>query len=257
MADTLINDDKSGDDFSIGHKFKAINNQFWDSLKESEVYFASPETLNDPFDCQIELVKARKLSLITTDLDRAESEEGRWREIANYINQKARACGVFSLSGGKIVGSNSQLLWSHYGDNHKGICLTYRIPTSFVLREMIGISQVEYKTEKLFFALSGLSLLMTPTFEEITPIITALLTTKSDIWKYEQEFRLVAFKSGPQKIERAWLAQICFGLRVNSSTKQATMSAMKDWGYKECKFAEVYIPNDGLLDLAIRELEAT
>lgn len=254
MADT---DNEPGDGFAIGHKFKPISERLWDSLRAGDVYFASPSDLNDPFDCQIDMVKARKLALATVGRQMLGDEEHRWQKIADHINNQAKTCGVFSLCAGEIVGNNSQLFWPHYGDCHRGVCLTYRIPYSFVLEEMIGIASVDYGTDKLFAALNELSLVTRPTFEEVKPLITALLTTKAKAWEYEEEFRLVAFKAGPQKIERAWLAQICFGLRVDEKTKQKTISAMREWGYNECTFAEVHVSEAGLLDLAIREVEAT
>lgn len=256
MTKISRNGDDSGDDFSIGHKFKPISTRLLDTLRTSEVYFASPQDLNDPFDCQLDLAKAFKLALESAGRQVTAPEESRWRALAVDINQKARTCGVFSLSHGAIVGAQSHLFWPHYGDSHRGICLSYRIPHSFVLEQMIGMAPVEYTTDKLFSALNKLSFVTKPPFEDIEQVITALLTTKSNAWSYEQEFRLVAAEPGLKTFQREWLIQICFGLRVPHSVKQTTMSSMRGWGYNECTFAEVYISETGLLDLAIREIEA-
>ena len=38
-------------------------------------------------------------------------------------------------------------MWSHYGDEHRGICLTYKLPeklTDHTLGEVIGLHPVEY-----------------------------------------------------------------------------------------------------------------
>jgi len=40
------------------HKFRAINDRLFSSLREGTVYFSSPAALNDPFDCQILFRKA-------------------------------------------------------------------------------------------------------------------------------------------------------------------------------------------------------
>lgn len=46
----------------IGHKFRALNENFWKNLVASTVYFSAPKQLNDPYDCQIDLVKALGLA---------------------------------------------------------------------------------------------------------------------------------------------------------------------------------------------------
>ena len=34
-------------------RYRAINSYFWESFEKSEFYCASPERLNDPFDCRL------------------------------------------------------------------------------------------------------------------------------------------------------------------------------------------------------------
>ncbi|MDO8769451.1 MAG: DUF2971 domain-containing protein [Burkholderiaceae bacterium] len=255
MTEISINGEDSGDDFSIGHKFKPIGTRLWDMLRTSEVYFASPQDLNDPFDCQLDLAKAFKLALESAGRQMTDSEGRRWRAMAADINRRARTCGVFSLSHGAIVGDQSHLFWPHYGDSHRGVCLSYCIPHSFVRAQMIGMAPVEYNTNKLFTALNKLSFATKPPFADIEQVITALLTTKSSAWSYEQEFRLVAAEPGLKKFQREWLIQICFGLRVPDGVKQTAVTSLRKWGYDDCTFAEVYVPETGLLDLAIREIE--
>ena len=46
---------------SIGLKFRQINKRLIESLITGEVSFSSPENLNDPFDCQIDIKKGYRL----------------------------------------------------------------------------------------------------------------------------------------------------------------------------------------------------
>jgi len=64
------------------------------------------------------------------------------------------------------------VLWSHYADGHKGICLGFDIPDHFLIR-------VHYVKERL--RVRG----------EITEeIMLKFLTTKFEHWSYEEEYRL-------------------------------------------------------------------
>jgi len=41
----------------------------------------------------------------------------------------------------------NRLMWSHYADDHRGICLTYAIPRSFIdnnIDKIMGITNVDY-----------------------------------------------------------------------------------------------------------------
>lgn len=240
-------------DSFVAHKFKPISEQLYRTLETSEIYFASPMELNDPFDCQIDLSKARKLALLSCMNISTAVEEGRWGVFSKNLIQKARSCGVFSLCGGEVIGHNSHLFWPHYGDSHKGVCLTYRIPTSYVEGNHFGIDRVKYSSESLFEAINNLRLEPLPTMPEIHPLIIAMLTTKSGQWAYEEEVRMVAFESGPKPIPRDCLVQVCFGLKVSARERQRLITAMHGWGYQGCTYAETHIAEDGLFDLAIRK----
>ena len=52
--------------------------------------------------------------------------------------------------------------------------------------------------------------------DEPEELITILLSSKSESWQYEQEFRIVSKVPGVQKIEKEWVRQICFGLNTSS-----------------------------------------
>jgi len=70
------------------------------------------------------------------------------------------------------------LLWSHYGDRHRGICLGFNVPLS-------QVDRVDYQSERILAVLGADG---DPTW--LSPELKlALLRTKYVHWKYEQEFR--------------------------------------------------------------------
>lgn len=63
--------------------------------------------------------------------------------------------------------------WAHYADNHKGLCLGFEIPNSYV-------EKVSYVANRL-----NKSILNAPEKQK------KLLTTKFNHWSYEQEYRML------------------------------------------------------------------
>jgi hypothetical protein len=74
----------------------------------------------------------------------------------------------------------SPVMWAHYGDKHKGVCLAFEVKEQ-------ASHPVEYEPSRLTTLLGGCPLL-----GDVTPdILNTLLTTKSAEWSYETERRLI------------------------------------------------------------------
>lgn len=79
---------------------------------------------------------------------------------------------------------NNPVLWSHYGDKHRGVCLGFDIPDEFA-------KPVSYQGKRLAARM-----------EHIGPRDTnatlgyQLLTTKFEHWRYEDEVRLILLLNG-------------------------------------------------------------
>lgn len=103
--------------------------------------------------------------------------------------------------------NNSILMWSHYANSHKGVCIEYDRPDS------IDFKDVEYKNERpyihMYKAVShaiALDILEKKESEdEITSYLKETLDpffVKSSDWKYEEEVRCLYSKNKPNdKIE--------------------------------------------------------
>ena len=93
--------------------------------------------------------------------------------------------------------NNNFLMWSHYADKHKGICIEYDIE-AFLKREdtyPILFQKVRYK-ENLSFRDEGRLQVSDPYTETQTiwdTNILGLFTVKPEEWKYEDEYRLIGY----------------------------------------------------------------
>jgi hypothetical protein len=109
------------------------------------------------------------------------------------------------------------LMWSHYADAHKGVCLTYRFPEPFFYDnadQILGIFEVDYGVNPLsdWFVenLDG--------FNDFTEfgisLSKKLMTVKSSEWQYEKEVRILRNVDGSYPIGKCHLVQVCFGLKT-------------------------------------------
>lgn len=241
------------DESFISHKFKTLDDCCWQSLESSTFYFSAPERLNDPADCQIDLVKAFRLARVNQQYNYSHRDEQSFLTFAGEVEKRARTCGVFSLCSGSIDGDKERLLWAHYAKNHTGICLTFKIPYTFVMDHLVGCAQVQYSPDALYDALRRLNISGKPDFDtEIKPIVTALLTTKSPEWAYENESRLISFAPGLLAFDRSWVSQICFGLRTSNADRARVKELITT--YPNCSLVEAVNSENDLFRLSLREV---
>jgi hypothetical protein len=217
-------------------KFSKINKNLLDSLVHSRLHFARPETLNDPFDCQVDVKKSLKKAVEqSSGLSKKSLENLFDNEFQNVLNknlQDLKDYGVFSASHKPSL--ECPLLWSHYGNEHKGICLVYSIPNVFCSPGNNGvfcILNVEYGENLLtdwFKELPSKTEIHSIAFEEM---MKKILTIKSSCWKYEDEVRIIRNTSGYVSIDQSYLQHICFGLNTSEDDRKLIQKIMKKFKY--------------------------
>lgn len=241
--------------YLICHKFKELNTYTWSSLISSSLYFSSPSQLNDPADCQIDLLNAMRQVRAKDSI--SVQEANRFAAYVGRIQERAKRSGILSLCKGEINGDSERLLWAHYAANHSGVCLTYKIPYAFVVDQLVGCDEVQYSNEVLFDVLRNLDLSRDLEYAEevelVKPLIIAYFTTKAHEWSYEEEFRLVSYTPGLIAIDPSWLVQICFGLRTSPNDRE-TLTTLASTTYPGCRIAEAIRSESELFRLEINEL---
>src|SRR3990172_10660948 len=133
-------------------KFRPINKYLVESLVRPSLYFARPDALNDPFDCKFDIRKSFERAAANANGDRktallAALRKGRLLEDFALQFENFGVCSFSLLEGSFDV----PLLWSHYADAHRGLCLLYRFPTTFLddPHTFIGIDTVTYEDDRL------------------------------------------------------------------------------------------------------------
>lgn len=219
----------------IYFKFRAVNKHLIDSLVKGSLYFARPSLLNDPFDCQIDIKKSAKHAI--SQLSGVKSEilkkilgiEG----YLNEIQRKMKKVGICSFS----LKLEEPLLWSHYADEHRGICLTYQFPEEFLIdreNQVVGVSKTEYGKNPLTdWFIENIPEEYGKEFEDhfTTELLKKVLIIKSESWAYEKEARIIREVEGVFPIHKKFLTQVCFGLNTPESDKSLIRQLVDNSGY--------------------------
>ena len=213
-------------------KFQEINKYLIDGLVKGTIYFASPKQLNDPFDCRVDIKKSAKQAI--------EQLSGKKKDILTelvnierYLDQIQKDTSNVAVCSFSLI-LNDPLLWAHYANQHRGLCLTYDFPKSFLDNpdEILAVAPVEYEDNSM----TRWFIDNTPTeetgFSEFTEeIVKKVLTIKSPAWRYENEVRIIRMQNGPYEIGKSQLKQICFGLDTTDSDIDLIRQVVDNAGY--------------------------
>ena len=156
------------------------------AIENNSIWFSSSDSLNDPFDLKIRVPKSLK---IIKELDEDVIEGDNYASI-NYINPA-----VFCAT----EENDNILMWSHYGDSHKGMCTLYyqnELLDKIASDKDISLciyGKVKYSSKRPEFqvTMSALRFISVDTIFLIFNITN--LFTKYNDWKYEKEKRFVLF----------------------------------------------------------------
>lgn len=200
-------------------KFRDINKYSIDSLIMGTLYFSSPNKLNDPFDCKLDIIKAiENAAKYLSKQGSPKDSENLHYLLGNIIlfdklQRKIDSVGVCSFS----LKLNDALLWAHYSNKHKGMSILYDFPEAFLIdgNKFIGISKVSYKKNPLRdWFISIANQLPMQNDDLAVELVKNILTAKSPNWRYEKEARIIGWNPGVLKIEKTFIKQICFGLET-------------------------------------------
>lgn len=141
---------------------------------------------------------------------------------------------------------NCPLMWSHYGDQHRGICLGYRVPQA----ERPSLHRVDYGGERTVLA-SSVAAMLKGDEKAREAVDRAVLLKKARDWQYEKEWRLLGPRGDADSPLE--LIEVLFGMRCEGAVKHAIAKALAGRD-KEVRLYEVYAMR-GTFRLARRRLD--
>lgn len=227
-------------DYTLFYKYQPVNAHSLDNLKRSQIYFHNPCKHNDPFDskisCHTEYTEKQWIKRcmqihntnesIAKDLLKYNIEKGKLHRKGKLIisdvsdiEDSAPLASCFSKEKDNI------LMWSHYADHHKGICLSFKAKNGTrtegfkhateyrltVNSEQLPLYHIKYEKEKP----RSVNLNELDQKENFETFLDFLLT-KSPCWEYEKEYRLISIDNKNIKyFKKEELEGIILGLKIN------------------------------------------
>lgn len=155
---------------------------------------------------------------MTTEYKKSKERiQTRWLE--DHIHEellKRYSDGVFCLA----EKPDCPVMWSHYGEQHNGICLGYSVGEGIKSK----VDEVDYCPGREVAA-CDISEMLAGNDEAKQRVDHAVRFWKAPEWKYEQEWRLIGrrgFDRNPLELE-----EVIFGLRCSVEVKALLVKAMK------------------------------
>lgn len=225
----------------IIYKYFRINENLYQLLINNQLWFSYPGDFNDPYDCYFNFSKEitvqeaidfmkrnfAKGDAMLDEIDYTSEviqrspdliKEQLIKPLQKFITTASLCC--FSAN------PKSLLMWSHYADSHKGLCLGF---DTIKLQETFSkIFWVKYKIK-----LPELELLKVP-----LDTIFDILANKSNQWQYEKEIRILGETKGNSAFMKEAVKEVIFGLRTTDEQRKTIVKLLGDCKYKaNCKKA--------------------
>lgn len=161
------------------YQYRSGSKQDFENIKNKVVWTSKVSQFNDPYDCDFN----------------GRFFEDEYGTLVERVDEAVKTCydsmkkTVESLKENFTIScfsrfENSLLMWSHYANKHKGICICYATEDLSATKELL--LPVLYETEKVNPYIKTCDGKI-----EMNQRIREILVRKSLEWKYEHEWRLV------------------------------------------------------------------
>lgn len=211
------------------YSFRKCSTFLYQALLNNSINITSPIEFNDPFDCPILSIQGNNNDKISALLNKAYSESLKIACFSSNIllpfvnpNDEWEIIRNKKKLHRSIAEFKNPLMWAHYADSHRGICIKYVFPEDFskiggTSQTMVsGFGDVKYSRESL----SKLQHAKGVSFKDA-------FFLKGEEWKYENELRFFCFDfNGTGKYSSYGDTSKCieavyFGLRCSNEDKKA------------------------------------
>jgi hypothetical protein len=200
-------------------KYSTINCYSITNLTKNQLYMQPAIHLNDPYefifnfdvkeDEYLDFIKLIYGDQYTIFLDKKCSLDEVLTYARDYYFPEARKeIGVACLT----KNQHDDLMWAHYGNNHRGICIEYDI-TKFPFDQF---KPIDYVSETLTISMKDISMLSDQKigkFEE-------MFLRKHKIWTNETEWRLISKANSTINYEANSIVSITFGFFCSDKDKE-------------------------------------
>jgi Protein of unknown function (DUF2971) len=203
----------------------------------NEIFFAQSHSFNDPFDLkptftldappdlqrEYYMRLSRKFQAHLSDAQHNEDADNMMAKsldaeniaktvevIQDMHSQALTRVGVFCVS----TKRDDILMWSHYADSHKGVCL-----------EFDGMSRLMAHAQKVNYSRKRVPI--NPYADDNMAMMEKAMLTKSEHWAYETEWRLCRYKEGPGPVQ--YRPTNLTGIILGALASRDTLDTVQKW----------------------------
>lgn len=197
-------------------KYRKLDKSCLELLLNRELWFATPASLNDPFEGESSFSE-----VLDAVWDRYPFPKEEREYYHDVIKKQLSETGICSFSKAR----KNQLMWAHYADEHKGVCIGFKEQLIRPEGSMIYPIDVTYQDNYPFKEIierfhhfehqPGMNNIQNIAGD----ILYSVLGTKYTSWSYERERRLVFVSSKAVEFSPQAVNSIAFGLRTTERDK--------------------------------------
>jgi len=226
------------------YKYQSCNEYTFNNLRKGCLWFAKPQSFNDPFDCDVNFqvtdVTQENLISIFNDMrktvpnkkefDRKYIHNGKVNALfesavinaslnaTNEVKKKWLKIGVTCFS----EKNDDILMWSHYSSSHHGFCLEFDTRYSpFIEQDKETLIKVDYSDSYPQLDLREVA------SNKVSSLPKRMLGVKSSHWSYECEWRIFSDYGGVElPYESTALAGIYLGCNISGENKKTLRSIL-------------------------------
>ena len=249
ITDISISEDKEKNYFNdkryegvTAYKFRACSPHLFADLANNEITLSRPHCMNDPFDSLYSIWSEEdNLTNVLTD----KKHISMFKKSFDYY----RFCSFCIDDDAENTILGNILMWSHYADEHRGICIKYKLKGNCIntdcsddiddVRPQALLHRINYKK------VEPLSL------QEKSIKIGLAFAHKHPCWEYEKEARLISYdatKEGDRYTipynEGISIEAIYFGLNCSKDDKTIIKRILDDKNIEyydmKCNYGDVY-----------------
>lgn len=212
-----------------------------DVIVRSKLFLSSPLSFNDPYDCMVVAVldgrEEEFADFLAAGLSPSPTSEDRKRAAARMRDDpehkrmledevrrelvKRQAVCSFASDSAKGPAYSNLLMWSHYADHHKGVCLEFELER---LRQLFPMAPVSYSNECQPFNNFDVFRDNGDDDRHVERHVDWVLT-KAKCWDYECEWRIYAEGVGAQSFPPPCLTKVILGAQMPPDDE----AIVRDW----------------------------
>lgn len=198
-----------------------------DIFANAQLWFSAPKDFNDPFDCKLapQVSVAKSFAHVMTQKQTAfnfnnivqvEKAITQIPNLQDYVKKATfnvmNRCGILSLT----KTNDDILMWSHYADNHKGICLEFDVTQDYDF--FTYPICIDYQTTYPIVDLAT---------NDMKVYVEKLLKTKFIEWSYEKEVRIYKSSKGLHSFNPKALRNVYLGCKIDDVTKEEVYNVIR------------------------------